>query len=432
MHILKMLLAAVIKETKIIFRDMEALAILFILPSSFVLIMSLALQDAFHEQAGESVKFSMLVVNQDKGDVGKTLADAFIDNHSFDVLIPGSDKYKNKNPDTETIVKETTEGQYQFAILIPAKASKYAEKNARKLFTGKKKNKKHIVEIKLFVDPTIRGDHRSVVLSTLNRAVKEIENAILVEAIKQSSRRNDNQKRIKLDKTTNKKPVLFSEIADPFDSKDNNQLSPTSVQQNAPGWGLLAMFFLVIPLAGTLVREQNEGSLQRLSTMAAPIPILLGGKVVPYFVINQIQMGLILLEGSFLLPLLGGEKLEMGLHPFAIIPLSFAISFAAIGYGLMIAAFCRTAEQATTFGATSILILGALGGVMVPKIIMPPVMQEIATLSPMSWGLDGFLDIFVRGADVSGIVREASVMIFFGFICFMIGILRFQHKLKQK
>lgn len=201
------------------------------------------------------------------------------------------------------------------------------------------------------------------------------------------------------------------------------------MQQNAPGWGLLAMFFLVIPLAGTLVRERNEGGLLRLQTMAAPISILLAGKIVPYFVVNQIQIGLILLEGIYLLPLLGGEKLEMGPHPEAIIPLSFAISFAAIGYGLMVAAFCRTAEQATSFGATSILILGALGGIMVPKIVMPPLMQDIAVFSPMSWGLDGFLAIFVRGADVSGILLEVGVMLVFGFICLTIGIIRFNYKL---
>jgi ABC-2 type transport system permease protein len=421
-----MLVAAVIKETKIIFRDMEALAILFILPSSFVLIMSLALQDAFHEQAG--VKFSMLVVNHDKGAVGKSLLDAFNDNHSFNVMTPGSEKYKNSAPNAETISEETNQGQYQFAIIIPKNSTNRATKNAKALFTDSKNNNKNksknAIEIKFFADPAIRGDHRSVVLASLNRAIREIENGILLEAIEKASRSASKSK-------VSKDPVLFTEISDPFESRDSDKPSPTSVQQNAPGWGLLAMFFLVIPLAGTLVREQKEGSLQRLNTMAAPISILLAGKVVPYFVINQIQLGLILLEGSYLLPLLGGEKLEMGLHPEAIIPLSFAISFSAIGYGLMIAAFCRTAEQATTFGATSILILGALGGIMVPKIVMPPVMQDITMFSPMSWGLEGFLNVFVRGADVSGILHEAGVMLGFGLICFTIGIARFKYKLQH-
>ena len=37
-------------------------------------------------------------------------------------------------------------------------------------------------------------------------------------------------------------------------------------------------------------------------------------------------------------------------------------------------------------------VRGALGGVMVPKFVMPPFMRELADISPMSWGLEGFLD----------------------------------------
>jgi len=421
-----MLIAAVSKEARIIFRDMEALAILFILPSSFVLIMSLALQDAFHEQAG--VKFSMLVVNKDSGEIGKSMLTTFEKNHSLDVILPGTKRYKNKNPDADTILKETNDGQYQFAIIIPEATTRLAKKNAELLFSGNGNKKNNVIEIRFFVDPAVRGDHRSVIVATLNRAIKEIENKLLINAVRSSYGNPGKGKSVDL---TKNKESLISEITDPFGKNETDKPSPTSVQQNAPGWGLLAMFFLVIPLAGTLFRVQYEGSLQRLKTMAAPMTILLAGKMVPYFIINQIQMLLILLLGYYVLPLLGGEKLELGPHPLAIIPLSSAISLAAIGYGLMVAAFCRTSEQATTFGATSILILGALGGIMVPKIVMPPVMQEITVLSPMSWGLDGFLAIFVRGVDAGGIAREAGVMLVFGLVCFLIGITRFNYKTRS-
>ena len=262
-----MLIAAVIKETRIIFRDAEALAILFILPSAFVLIMSLALQDAFREQAG--IKFSMLIVNKDKGEVGKSFVDAFIESNYFDVIIP------KEIPDTETITRETNEGKYQFALVIPEKATSHATNNSKYLLTGLKKYKKAAVEIKLYVDPAIRGDHRSVVLATLNKSIKEIENTILVEVI---GKRQGPPNKSKSKSKKNDKPVLFSEVRDPFENRVSDKPSPTSVQQNAPGWGLLAMFFLVIPLAGTLVRERNEGSLLRLQTMAAPISILLDRK----------------------------------------------------------------------------------------------------------------------------------------------------------
>ena len=46
---LNQLFAAINKETRIILRDIEALAILFVMPAGFVLIMSLALQDVFQQ-----------------------------------------------------------------------------------------------------------------------------------------------------------------------------------------------------------------------------------------------------------------------------------------------------------------------------------------------------------------------------------------------
>lgn len=34
--------------------------------------------------------------------------------------------------------------------------------------------------------------------------------------------------------------------------------------------------------------------------------------------------------------------------------------------------------------------MGAIGGIMVPKFVMPAVMQKLAALSPMAWGWKAF------------------------------------------
>ena len=73
--------------------------------------------------------------------------------------------------------------------------------------------------------------------------------------------------------------------------------------------------------------------------------------------------------------------------------------------GLIRVADCQsgesTTEQATIATGATNLLLGALGGVMVPRSIMPEALQHLALLSPMSWGLEGFLDILLRGGGVS-------------------------------
>ncbi|MCK7498085.1 MAG: hypothetical protein MZW92_50795 [Comamonadaceae bacterium] len=107
------------------------------------------------------------------------------------------------------------------------------------------------------------------------------------------------------------------------------------MQQNAPAWTLLAMFFLAVPLSVTFIKERAQGSLSRLQSMPVPGWVLLGSKVAPYLVINQIQLVLILAVGVWGLPLLGGDRLTLGDAPGGIALLGVSASLAAIGFALL-------------------------------------------------------------------------------------------------
>jgi len=76
----------------------------------------------------------------------------------------------------------------------------------------------------------------------------------------------------------------------------------------------------------------------------------------------------------------------------------------------------KTTEQASTVGALSSIIMGAIGGIMVPKLVMPSLMQKMTMLSPMSWGLEGMLDVFVRDLGVEAVLLESAVLVVFGII----------------
>lgn len=422
---LSQLLAAITKETRLIMRDREALAILFIMPAIFVLIMSLALQDAFREQGG-GVQFSIMIVNKDKNETGTRLVEAFTNSKNF---VVSSDEHL----DIKTLEKKMRGGEYRFAIYIPENTTKLAlDRAQQELRLSTRRGKPGIEElsISMLADPAVRGDYRNLVASIVNRVLQGIETRLMLQAFSKYRDQVAVMSSVPIPKPP-EQASLFMEVKDPYLDKQGDSPSPTSVQLNAPGWGLLAMFFLVIPLASTLAREHQEGSLVRLQVMAAPTSMILLGKIVPYLVINQIQIALILFEGVYLLPLLGGEQLVLGRHPEAILVLSLCVSLAAVGYGLLVAAFARTPEQATIFGATSVLVLGALGGIMVPKMVMPPIMQELSAISPMAWALDGFLEIFVRGAGAMDILDKAGALLLLSAACLLVGIVRFNYRLRH-
>ena len=103
--------------------------------------------------------------------------------------------------------------------------------------------------------------------------------------------------------------------------------------------------------------------------------------------------------------------------------------FAAIGFGILLGTIAKTQEQSAPFGATSVVILAAVGGVWVPVFAMPKIMQVIAGISPMNWGLNAFYDVILRNATFLDIIPEISYL--FLFFIAMISISLFYDEKKR-
>jgi len=109
--------------------------------------------------------------------------------------------------------------------------------------------------------------------------------------------------------------------------------------------------------------------------------------------------------------------------------ISFGLSLTAVGTAILIAVSAKTVEQATTIGGIINILLGAIGGIMVPKFYMPEVMQSLARLSPMSWGLDGFLDIFLRGLGPTEVLPEFLKLVSLGILLLLLAGVIFERNL---
>ena len=103
--------------------------------------------------------------------------------------------------------------------------------------------------------------------------------------------------------------------------------------------------------------------------------------------------------------------------------------FAAIGFGILLGTVAKTQEQSAPFGATSVIILAAIGGVWVPVFAMPKMMQIIAQSSPMNWGLNAFYDVLLRNATIKDIALEISLLFLFFMITTTIAL--FYEKTKR-
>src|SRR5262249_36996855 len=112
---------------------------------------------------------------------------------------------------------------------------------------------------------------------------------------------------------------------------------PTPLQQTVPGWSLFAMFFIVVPLSGSFLRERSAGTLRRLHTYPVPRAAIVLGKLLPYLGVNALQFTAMLAIGLFVVPLLGDFRLQLGAHPGHLVAVTLTAAFAATGFGALVA-----------------------------------------------------------------------------------------------
>ncbi len=200
-----------------------------------------------------------------------------------------------------------------------------------------------------------------------------------------------------------------------------NRSFPSPLQQSVPGWTIFAMFFIAIPLSLGFLREKSDGTLQRLFTYPVKPSLVAVGKVIPYYLINNVQFALMFFVGVWIMPAILGLPFDLGGHPWHLIPITLVTAAAATGFGALIATCARSAEQAATLAATLSVLAGVFGGIMVPHIVMPALMKKLAMISPMYWAHQAYLDVLLREASLAVIVPKLIVLTVFALICFYIA-----------
>ena len=423
--------ATISKELLLLTRDKSGLLVLFLMPAVLVLVVSLV-QENILKMTGET-GIRILFVDKDQNALSQAIEKQLAASGFAEIVrtLNGTERSE------ERAKASVADGDFQFCVVIPAGMTDAVEARARQLVTASfsqdKSSEKEIPvpDLIVYFDPMTHGNFRSAVLNALHRVVAGMGMNVRARAFSelfpaQLSKLLEEMmgpeftEGLDLEKEFptvgsdwGSEPLL--KIAEKQAAHGGLGKMPTSVQQNVPAWAIFGMFFIVVPMGGSLISERSHGTLTRLRTLPVSYLTVLSGKIIAYVLVCLTQFGIILLMGKFILPLLGSPELDMGSSPEAIGLVALSAAFAATGYGIMLGTLARTYDQASMFGAVSVVIAAALGGVMVPVFVMPKIMQQISVISPLGWGLNAFLDIFVRGGDVRSVLPEVlSLFSFFG------------------
>jgi ABC-2 type transport system permease protein len=72
--------------------------------------------------------------------------------------------------------------------------------------------------------------------------------------------------------------------------------------------------------------------------------------------------------------------------------------------------------------------MAALGGVMVPRAVMPAAMQTLGLATPHAWALTGYQSVLVGGAGLSGILGPVAALAGFAALFFGIALFRLRRE----
>ena len=407
---------SVVKEFLLLKRDLGGLIILFIMPLVLVITVTL-IQDSAFKTISDN-KIPILLVDNDNGSVSKSVFENLEKSNLFSVITQIDNK-----PITEEVAKEAVyKGKFQLAIIIPknlsidlqTKIDQNVENIVSKMGltetdTSAQAEKPKVIkekEVKLYFDPAVQMSFKNAVMSSIDKMISQIETKSIYTTFQNQLGEGNVQ-------FEQKSFITFKEIIPRINNKD---VLPNSVQHNVPAWTLFAIFFIVIPLSINIVKEKSQGTFVRLLTNPVSNLIVIIGKTITYSIICMIQFYMMVAVAIFLFPHIGLPPLNIEGHLFLMSIVALFSGFAAIGFGILLGTVASTQEQSAPFGATSVLILAAIGGVWVPVFAMPKIMQYIAKSSPMNWGLEAFYDVLLRNVSFLEIIPKISLLFLFFII----------------
>ena len=405
---------SVYKEFLLLKRDIGGVVILFIMPLVLIITVTL-IQDSTFKTVSDA-KIPILLVDNDNGNVSKTVFDNLQKSNIFTVVTKINDEQLTESSAKEAVFK----GKYQLAIIIPEKLSadlqSKIDQNVEKITaslgmtdTLAKAEKTKIVnqkEVKLYFDPAVQMSFKNAVMSSIDKMISQIETKSIYATFQAQLG----------EETTSFEQKSFITFKEIVPKVNNEEIIPNSVQHNVPAWTLFAIFFIVIPLSINIVKEKSQGTFIRLRTNPVANVIVIAGKTITYLMICMIQFYMMILVAIFLFPHIGLPSLNVESNLFLMSIVALFSGFAAIGFGILLGTIAKTQEQSAPFGATSVIILAAIGGVWVPVFAMPKIMQLIAQSSPMNWGLNAFYDVLLRHGSIVDILPEISLLFLFFII----------------
>ena len=171
----------------------------------------------------------------------------------------------------------------------------------------------------------------------------------------------------------------------------------------APQNLVLFTFITALTSATVLVRARRSGILRRSLASPTSLGVQLAGMAAGWFTLCLLQSVLIVAVGAVAFGVPWGD-------PLAASALVVTFALVGCGAGLLVGAIGANEDRVGAITPIVGMVLGALGGCMVPAEIFPSSMLVVARMVPHYWAMQAWRSLVFDGAGLGAIAGDLAVL----------------------
>lgn len=367
-------------------RDRTGLFFIFVLPVILIVVLG--------TMYGGRVAPRMGIVATDSGTLGTELVDAIRD---------GSVQLELKEPATvEELTARVEDGSLEIGVIVPPG-----------------------------YDATLRGGGVAevVILGQPESAVSALREAVTAAIAEQAAgvgaaRLAASREEISFDEALATARSIQGQMAGVTVAVERigEGIFPAGTGAFAPGAQsqlVLFMFLTSMTAATQLILTRQLGVARRMVASPVRVRTILVGETLGRFGVAMVQGLFIVLLSAIVFGVSWGDPLAAGI---------LVVLFALVGTGaaMVVGVFSNNPDQAGALGVMAGMLLGALGGAMVPLEIFPEPVHTIAYLTPQAWAIQGLREIALRNGTIGDVIVELGVLAAYGVALMVVGTWRFR------
>ncbi len=175
----------------------------------------------------------------------------------------------------------------------------------------------------------------------------------------------------------------------------------------AAGVGVMFLLFSMAGAGGSLLAEQERGTLERLLNSQLTMSQYIFGAWLFFACTGTLQLAVMFIWAGAVFTLPQASLAFVS----TMMMMTIATAMAAAAFGMVLASLCHSRAQLAGVSTIVILLMSALGGSMFPRFLMPPVMETVSLFTFNGWAIEGFTRIFWQANSSVSLTEQIGVLL---------------------